>query len=171
MDGDGSRVPVLWDDRGEVAKAFDVGIFSHFCNSEGFQFRQSGHPVLEDVLSEGDRRFLYERVLLTARPMQAQRRVGTGGHVRLAPAVVTKVKYFLPLPRETALASCFTLSFLSTEWMNFTMQPKALNAKHAVIRPARLPSEQRGASSAKSKYSRCVAVPEPTNFSSTDASY
>ena len=127
--------------------------------------------MLEDVLSEGDRRFLYERVLLTARPMQAQRRVGTGGHVRLAPAVVTKVKYFLPLPRETALASCFTLSFLSTEWMNFTMQPKALDAKHAVIRPARLPSEQRGASSAKSKYSRCVAVPEPTNFSSTDASY
>ena len=170
MDGDGSRVPVLWDDRGEVAKAFDVGIFSHFCNSEGFQFRQSGHPVLEDVLSEGDRRFLYERVLLTARPMQAQRRVGTGGHVRLAPAVVTKVKYFLPLPRETALASCFTLSFLSTEWMNFTMQPKALDAKHAVIRPARLPSEQRGASSAKSKHSCCVAVPEPTNFSSTDAS-
>ena len=57
MDGEGSRVPVLWDDRGEVAKAFDVGIFSDLCNLEGFQFRQSGHPVLEDVLSEGDRRF------------------------------------------------------------------------------------------------------------------
>ena len=61
MDGEGSRVPVLWDDRGEVAKAFDVGIFSNFCKLEGFQFRQSGHPVL-------DRRFLYERVLLTVRP-------------------------------------------------------------------------------------------------------
>ena len=24
MDGEGSRVPVLWDDRGEVAKAFDA---------------------------------------------------------------------------------------------------------------------------------------------------
>ena len=47
--------------------------------------------MLEDVLSEGDRRFLYERVLLTVRPTQAQRRVGTGGHVRLASAVVTKV--------------------------------------------------------------------------------
>ena len=57
MDGEGSKVPVLWDDRGEVAKAFDVGIFSNFCNLEGFQFRQSGHPVLEDVLSEGDRRY------------------------------------------------------------------------------------------------------------------
>ena len=168
MDGEGSRVPVLWDDRGEVAKAFDVGIFSDFCNL--FQFRQSGHPVLEDVLSEGDRRFLYERVLLTVRPTQAQRRVGTGGHVRLAPAVVTKVKPFLPLPRETALASCFTLAFLSTGWMNFTMQPKASDAKHAVIRPALLPSEQRGVSYAKSKNSCSVAVPEPTNFSSTDAS-
>ena len=95
MDGEGSRVPVLWDDRGDVAKAFDVGIFSDFFNLEGFQFRQkSGHPVLEDVLSEGDRRFLYERVPLTVRPTQAQRRVGTGGHVRLAPAVITKVKPF-----------------------------------------------------------------------------
>ena len=36
-----------------------------------------------------------------------------------------KVKPFLYLPRETALASCFTLAFLSTGWMNFTMQPKA----------------------------------------------
>ena len=106
MDGKASRVPVLWDDRCEVAKAFDVGIFSDFCNLEGVQFRQSGHPVLEDVLSEGDRRFLYERVLLTVRPTQVQRRVGTGGHVRLAPAVVTKGKPFFPLPRETALASC-----------------------------------------------------------------
>ena len=33
---EGSRVPVLRDDRGEVAKAFDVGIFSNFCNLEGF---------------------------------------------------------------------------------------------------------------------------------------
>ena len=81
--------------------------------------------MLEEVLSEGDRLFLYERVLLTVRPTQAQRRVGTGGHVRLAPAVVTKAKPFLPLPRETALASYFTLAFLSTGWMNFTMQPKA----------------------------------------------
>ena len=32
LDGEGSRVTVLWDDRGEVAKAFDVGIFSNFCN-------------------------------------------------------------------------------------------------------------------------------------------
>ena len=71
MDGEGSRVPVLWDDRGEVAKAFDVGIFSNFCNLEGFQFRQSGHSVLENVLSKGDRRFLYERILLTVRPTQA----------------------------------------------------------------------------------------------------
>ena len=126
--------------------------------------------MLEDVLSEGERRFLYERVLLTVRPTQAQRRVGTGGHVRVAPAVVTKVKTFLPLSRETALASCFTLAFLSTEWMNFTMQPKASDAKHAVIRPAQLPLEQRGASSAKSINSRCVAVPEPKNVSSTDAS-
>ena len=67
MDGEGSRVPVLWDDRGEVAKAVDVAIFSNFCNLEGFQFRQSGHLVLEDVHSEGDYRFLYERVLLTVR--------------------------------------------------------------------------------------------------------
>ena len=170
MDGEGSRVPVLWDDRGEVAKAFDVGIFSNFCNLEGFQFRQSRHPVLEDVLSEGDRRFLYERVLLTARPTQAQRRVGTGGHVRLAPAVVTKVKPFLPLPREIALASYFTVAFLSTGWMNFTIQLKASDAKHAVIRPAQLPSEQRGASSVKRIHSCCVAVPKITNFSSTDAS-
>ena len=169
MNGKGSRVPVLWDDRGEVAKAFDVGIFSNFCNLEGFQFRQSGHPVLKDVLSEGDRRFLYECVLLTIRPMQAQRRVGTGGHVRLSPAVVTKVKPFLPLPRETALASCFTLAFLSTGWTNFTMQ-LASDAKNAVIRPAQLPSEQRGASSVKSIHSCCVAIPELTNFSSTDAS-
>ena len=114
MDEEGSRVRVLWDNRGEVAKAFDVGIFSDFCNLEGFQFTSSGHPVLENVYSEGDRRFLYERVLLTVRPTQAQRHVGTGGHVRLAPAVVTKVKPFLPLPRETALASCFTLSFSPT---------------------------------------------------------
>ena len=170
MDGEGSRVPVLWDDRGEEANAFDVGIFSNFCNLESFQFRQSEHPVLEDVLSEGDRRFLYERVLLSVRLTQTQRRVGTGGHVRLAPAVVTKVKTFLPLPRETALASCFTLAFLFTGWMNFTMQPKASDDKHAVIRPAQLPSEQRGASSAKSIHSCCVAVPEHTNFSSTDAS-
>ena len=90
MDGKGSRVVVLWDDCGEVAKAFDVGIFSNFRKLEGFQFRQSGHPVLEDVLSEGDGRFFHERVLLTVRPTHAQRRVGTGGHVRLAPAVVTK---------------------------------------------------------------------------------
>ena len=90
MDGEGSRVPVLWDDRGEVAKAFDVGIFSNFYNLEGFQFRQSGHPVLGDVLSEGDHRFFHERVLLTFRPTHAQRRVGTGGHVRFAPAVVTE---------------------------------------------------------------------------------
>ena len=158
MDAEGSRVPVLWDDRGE------------FCNLESFQFRQSGHRVLEEVLSEGDRRFLYERVLLTARPPQAQRRVGTGGHVRLAPAFVTKVKPFLPLPRKNALASCFTLAFMPTGWMNFTMQPKASDAKHAVVRPAQLPSEQRGASSDKSRHSCCVAVPEPTNFSSTDAS-
>ena len=80
--------------------------------------------MLEDVLSEGDRRFLFERVLLTVRLTQAQRRVGIGGHVRLAPAVVTKVEPFLPLPRETALASCFALAFLSTGGMNFTMQPK-----------------------------------------------
>ena len=105
MDGEGSKVPVLWADRGEVAKAFDVGIFSNFRNLEGFQFRRSGHPVLEDVLSEGDRRFFHGRVLLTVRPTHAQRRVGTGGHVRLAPAVVIKVKPFLPLPQETALAS------------------------------------------------------------------
>ena len=51
MGGEGSRVPALWDDRGEVAKAFDVGIFSNFCNLEGFQFRQGGHPVLEDVFT------------------------------------------------------------------------------------------------------------------------
>ena len=170
MYGEGPRVPVLWDDRGEVAKAFEVGIFSNFCNLESFQFRQSGHRVLEDVLSEGGRRFLYERVLVTVRPTQAQRRVGTGGHVRLAPAFVTKVKPFLPLPRETALASCSTLAFLPTGWMNFTMQPKASDAKHAVGCPAQLTSEQRGASSAKSRHSCCVAVPEPTNFSSTDAS-
>ena len=170
MDGEGSRVPVLWDDRGEVAKALDVGIFSNFCNLEGFQLRQSGHPVLEDVPSEGNCRFLYERLLLTVRLTQAQRRVGTGGHVRLAPAVATKVKSFLPLPQETALVSCFILAFVSTGWMNFTMQPKASDAKHAVISPARLPSVQRGASSAKRIHSCCVAVPEPTNFSSTDAS-
>ena len=170
MDGEGSRVPVLWDDRGEVANAFEVGIFSNFCNLESFQFRQSGHRVLEDVLSEGDRRFLYERVLLTVRPTQAQRRVGTGGHVRLAPAFFTKVKPFLPLPRETALASCSTLTFLPTGWMNFTMQPKAPDAKPAAVRPVQLPSDQRGASSAISRHSCCAAVPEPTHFSSTDAS-
>ena len=111
MDGEGSRVPFLWVDRGEVRKTFDVGIFSNFCNLEGFQFKQSGHPVLEDVLSERDRCFFHERVLLTVRPTQAQRRVGTGGDVRLAPAVVTKVKPFLPLPRETTLASCLILAF------------------------------------------------------------
>ena len=170
MDGEGSRVPVLWDDRGQVAKAFDVVIFSNSCNLEGFQFKQSGHQVLEDVLSGGERPFFHERVLLTVRPTQAQRRVGTGGHVRLAPVFVTKVKPFLPLPRETALASCFTLAFLSTGWMNFTMQPKASDAKYAVIRPAQLQSEQRRATSAKSIHSRCVAVPEPTNFSNTNAS-
>ena len=126
--------------------------------------------MLEDVLSEGDRLFLYERVLLTVRPTQAQRRVGTGGLVRLAPVVVTKVKPFLPLPRETALASCFTLAFLPTGWMNFTMQPKASDAKHAMIRSVQVLLEQRGESSAKSINSCCVAVPEPTNFSSTDAS-
>ena len=90
MDGEGSRVPVLWDNRVQVAKTFDVGVFSNFRNLEGFQFRQSGHPELEDELSEGDCRFSYERVLLTVRPTHAQRRVGTGGHVRLDPAVVTK---------------------------------------------------------------------------------
>ena len=126
--------------------------------------------MLEDVLSEGDRRFLYERVLLTVRPTQAQRRVGTDGNVRLAPAVVTKVKPCLPLPRETALASYFALAFLSIGWMNFTMQPKASDAKYAMIHPAQLPLEQRGESSAKSINSCCVAVAEPTNFSSTDAS-
>ena len=136
MDGGGSRVPALWGDRGEVAKAFDVDIFYNFCNLEGFQSRQSGHPVPEDVLMEGDHRFSHEGVLLTVRPTQAQRRVSTGGHVRLAPAVVSKVKSFLPLSRETTLASCFNLGFLSTGWMNFTMQPKASDAKHAIICPA-----------------------------------
>ena len=46
------------------------------------------------MLSEGDSRFFHERVLLTVCPTHAQRRVGTGGHVRLAPAVVTKVSTF-----------------------------------------------------------------------------
>ena len=81
-----------------------------------------------------------------------------------------KVKHFLPLPRETALASSFTLAFLSTGWMNFTMQLKASDAKHAVILPVQLPSEQRGAISAKSIHSCCVAVSVPTNFCTTDAS-
>ena len=162
MGGGGSRVPVLWGDRGEVAMAFDVGIVYNF-NLEGFQSRQSGHPVPEDVLSEGDHRFFHKGVLLTVRPTQAQRRVSTSGHVRLAPAVVSKVKSFLPLPRETTLASCFTLGFLSTGWMKFTMQPKASDAKHAMIRPVQLSTEQRGESSAKSIHSCCGEVPEPTN--------
>ena len=113
MDEEGSRVTVLWDDRGEVTNAFDVGIFSNFRNLEGFQFRLGRHPVLDDVLSEGDRRFFHERVLVTARSTHAQRRVGPGGNVRLAPAVVTKGSTFpfLALPRETALASYFALAF------------------------------------------------------------
>ena len=89
MDGEGSRVPILRDDRGKVAKAFDVGILSNFRNLEGSQFRQGEHSVL-DVLSEGARRFFHERVPLTARRTHAQRRVGTCGHVLLAPAVVSK---------------------------------------------------------------------------------
>ena len=114
MHGKGSRVPVPWDDRGEVAKAFDVGIFSNFCNLGGFQFRQSGHPVLEDVLSEGDRRFLYERVLLTVRPTQAQRCVGTGGHIRLAPAVVTRLNLSFLCHGRPHLRLALLWPFLST---------------------------------------------------------
>ena len=58
MYGEGSRVPILWNDRGKVAKAFDVGILSNSRNLEGFQFRQGGHPV-PDVLIEDDSRFFH----------------------------------------------------------------------------------------------------------------
>ena len=44
MDEERSRVPILWDDRGKVAKAFDVGIFSNFRNLEDFRFRQGWTP-------------------------------------------------------------------------------------------------------------------------------
>ena len=44
MDGEGSRVPVVWDDRGEVAKAFDVGIFSDFYNLLGLSVQTEWTP-------------------------------------------------------------------------------------------------------------------------------
>ena len=90
MDEEESSVPALWNDRGEVAKALDVCIFFNLFNLEGFQFRLGVHPALDDVHSEGDRCFFHEGVLLTVRPTHAQRRVGPGGHARLAPAIVTK---------------------------------------------------------------------------------
>ena len=113
MDGEGSRVPILWDDRGKVAKAFDVGIFSNFRNLESFQFRQGGHPVL-DVLSEGDRR---SSTNVSSLPPVPRTRSAAGvpvGTYVLLQRLSPKVKPFLPLPRETALASSFTLAFLST---------------------------------------------------------
>ena len=81
MDDKRSRVPVLWDDdRGVVAKTFDVCILSNMYNLDVYQFRLGGLPVLEDVLSEDDHRFFPERVLLTACPTHAQRRVGPSEH-------------------------------------------------------------------------------------------
>ena len=81
MDDKRSRVPVLWDDRGVVAKTFDVCIFSNLYNLDVYQFRLGGLSVLEGVLREVDRRFFHERVLLTACPTHAQRRVGPSGYV------------------------------------------------------------------------------------------
>ena len=50
MDGEGSSAPVLWHDRGEVAKDFDVCIFK-LRNLDGSQFILGVHSGLDDVLS------------------------------------------------------------------------------------------------------------------------
>ena len=130
MDRERSGLPILWDDRGKVAKAFDVGIFSNFRNLGGFRFRQCGHPVL-DVLSERDRRFFHERVLLTAAPCGARgarTSCSSGCHqkVNLSFLCHGRPHSRLPLPWP----------FLSAGRMNFTMQPKASEGKHAMILPA-----------------------------------
>ena len=168
MDGEGSRIPVLWDDRGEVANTFDVDIFSNFSNLEGFQFRLGGHPVLDDVLGEDDRRFFHERVLLTARPSHAaapcearwsRTSCSSGCHQRL------KLSFLCHGRPHSRLALPWPFC-PQGGWISQCSS----DAKHAVIRPAQLPSVRRGVSSAKSIHSCCVAVSVPTNVCTTDTS-
>ena len=115
MDGEGFSVPVLWDDRGEVANAFNVGIFSNFLNYQGFQFRlgdtrRSKTCLVKVVVASSTNASSLPPVPLTRSAVWGP--VSTYVFLqRLSP----KVKPLLPPSREIALASCFTLAFLSTD--------------------------------------------------------